>query len=317
MRYALSALLLVACAQTGSDAPDPSRAAAAAAARSVAADPQRAAVATPPEVAARPEPNQGAQAREAAAPSPYRCRVPAIPIPRSRECARGRPYPECKWQMPHATLSGGRYRRWRNTIIEHWWGRPALVSLVLAAADDFERLFPDQVLAVGDLDAPGPRHSTHDRGVDVDLYLLGAMRVENAGGGRYPNNYDGKTEEEIEELRSRVETLARILATCAGGQLRIYYNDEVVIERFHAWYDAQGFEPNEELGRPMQAHNDLHEFHFHMTVPEDLPILERDPLPDGVVDPITRIEAPPPPESAPHLSSMNRRPGDWAAVPRE
>ncbi len=210
--------------------------------------------------------------------------------------------------MPHATLSSGRYRRWRNTIMEHWWGRPALVALVLAVASEFDRVYPEQVLAVGDLDAPGPRHSTHDRGVDVDLYLLGAMRVENAGGGRYPNNYEDKSNEETEELRSRVETLARILATCTGGQLRIYYNDEVVMERFHAWYDAQGFPPNDEFGRPMQAHNRLHEFHFHVTIPEDLPVLEREPLPPGVADPVERIEAPPPPQSAPHLSSMNRRP---------
>ncbi len=143
------------------------------------------------------------------------------------------------------------------------------------------------------------------------------MRVENAGGGRYPNNYESKSDDDVEELRARVETLARILATCSNGQLRIYYNDEVVIERFHAWYDAQDFERNEELGRPMQAHNHLHEFHFHVTVPENLPVLDREPLPDGASDPIARIEEPPPPESAPHLSSMNRRPGTWATVPRQ
>ncbi|MEM9075185.1 MAG: hypothetical protein AAGE52_42195 [Myxococcota bacterium] len=249
--------------------------------------------------------------------SPYQCTVPAIPIPRPRECVRGRSYPRCKWQMPHATLSDGRYRRWRNTIVEHWWGRPALVSWILASTDDYERIFPDQVVAVGDLDAPGPRHRTHDRGVDVDLYLLGAMRVENAGGGRYPKNYEGKSDEEVEALRERVETLARILATCSQGQLRIYYNDEVVIERFLAWYAEQNFPASDEFEAPMVAHNDLHEFHFHVTIPEDLPVLPRADLPEGQGDPIAPIEAPPAPGSAPHLSSMNRRPGDWAAVPRE
>jgi len=310
VRLLVLAWLLLACSDPGSDEP-PSQA------------PPPARVTDSNDAPAQPEaletPSQATQPpAEPTRPSlPYRCRVPALPIPRSRACVRGQPYPRCKWQMPHATLAGGRYRRWRNTVVEHWWGRPALVSLILAAADEFERAYPEQVLAVGDLDAPGPRHSTHDRGVDVDLYLLGAMRVENAGGGRYPNNYEGKSEAEVEELRSRVETLARILAACTNGQVRIYYNDEAVIDRFLAWYDAQGFRPNDELGRPMQAHNRLHEFHFHVTVPEDLPLLEREPLTEGRADPIAPIEPPPPPNSAPHLSSMNRRPGDWAAVPRE
>lgn len=191
------------------------------------------------------------------------------------------------------------------------WGRPALVTTILAVADDFERIYPDQVLAIGDLDAPGPRHSTHDRGVDVDLYLLGAMMVENAGAGSYPKNYEGKSDDEVEELRQRVETLARIYATCTHGQLRIYYNDEVVLQRFNEWYDQQRF-PESPLGEPMVAHNELHDFHFHITIPEDLPV---HPLPSGVEHPRAEIEPPPPPESAPNLSSMNREPGQWAAVP--
>ena len=62
----------------------------------------------------------------------------------------------------------------------------------------------------------------------------------------------------------------------------------------------------------MRAHNDLHDFHFHITIPEDLPV---HPLPEGVEHPRAAIEPPPPPESAPNLSSMNREPGQWAAVP--
>ena len=245
----------------------------------------------------------------------YRCQVPPLPIPRPRECKRNRSYPECKWQIPHATLVQGRYRRWRNTIMEHWWGRDHLVSYVLAVADDFHRAHPEQVLAVGDLDAPGPRHQTHDNGVDVDLYLLGAMRFENTGGGRYLSNYEEKADEEIEALRSRVESLAKILAVCANGQLRIYYNDEVIIERFHTWYAKQNYPPNP-FGLPMQAHNALHEFHFHVTILEDSPLLERMPLPEGQDDPIMRIESPPPPDSEPHLSSMSRT-TRWSAVPRD
>ncbi|MCB9601400.1 MAG: hypothetical protein H6721_32145 [Sandaracinus sp.] len=246
----------------------------------------------------------------------FACRAPAIPIPRPRECERGATYPECKWQMPAAPLSAGRYRRWRNTIVEHWWGRPALVTFILSSLDEYERLHPDQVVAVGDLDAPGPRHQTHDRGVDVDLYVLGALLTENAGGGRYPSNYEGKTDEEIEALRVRVLDLAKVLAACANGAVRIYYNDDVVLERFHAWYDAQGFAENP-FGRPMQRHNSLHDFHFHVTIEEDLPVHPMEPLPEGTEHPTARIEAPPPPGSAPNLSSRTRRPGEWAAVPRE
>ncbi len=252
-----------------------------------------------------PGPSNGPTTDERAEPERSACVVPAIPIPRPRECVRGDGYPDCKWQMPHATLADGRYRRWRNTIMEHWWGRPALVSFVMAAAHRYHERFPDQVLAVGDLDAPGPRHQTHDNGVDVDIYLPGAMIVENAGGGRYPNNHDGKSPEEIEATRQRVEGLARDLATCANGAVRIYYNDDVVLERFHEWYDAQGFDENP-FGRPMQKHNHLHDFHFHITIPEDLAVLPRGELPDGETDPIQIIEEPPDPNSAPNLASRNR-----------
>ena len=252
----------------------------------------------------------------AEAEAPARCEVPAIPIPRPRECRRGRSYPECKWQMPHATLSDGRYRRWRNTIMEHWWGRPSLVTAILGTAHRFHESYPEQVLAIGDLDAPGPRHRTHDNGVDVDLYLLGAMMVENAGGGRYPSNHEGKSDEEIEALRERVLELAKSFAVCTGGKLRIYYNDEPVVERFLAWYELQGYDPAP-FETPMRTHNALHEFHFHVTIAEDLAPLPVPELPEGTEHPIARIEEPPPPGSAPHLSSMNREPGMWARVPRE
>ncbi len=146
------------------------------------------------------------------------------------------------------------------------------------------------------------------------------MMVENAGGGRYPSNFEGKSEEEIEELRRRIEILARVLATCANGHIRVYYNDDIVRDRFHAWYDAQHFFPegeSNEFGRPMQGHNHLHDFHFHITIPEDLPLIEQEPLLDGDAHPIAPIVPPPPPESAPNLSSMNRQPGEWGTVPRD
>jgi len=261
-------------------------------------------IATPQPPAATSDEREEVAAEERG-PERAACRVPAIPIPRPRECVRGRGYPQCKWQMPHALLSEGRYRRWRNTIMEHWWGRPALVSFVMAATHRYHERYPDQLVAVGDLDAPGPRHATHDNGVDVDIYLPGAMLVENAGGGRYPSNHEGKSAAEIEEIRERVEGLARVLAECANGALRIYYNDDVVLSRFHEWYDAQGF-PENPYGRPMQKHNHLHDFHFHISIAEDMPVLEREPLAEDSRDPIQVIEEPPDPSSAPNLASRNR-----------
>ena len=186
--------------------------------------------------------------------------------------------------------------------MEHWWARPALIQVLLASADAYERRFPEQVLAIGDLDAPGPRHATHDNGVDVDLYLLGAMITENAGRGRYPDNYENKTEEEVRDLRDRVLTLAKILTTCAQGKVRIYYNDEQVVAEYLAWYAEQGFGESE-FEAPMMTHNRLHRFHFHMTIAEDLPELE---MPE-IDHPFAVIRRPPAPGSAPHLSSMNRR----------
>ena len=82
-----------------------------------------------------------------------------------------------------------------------------------------------------------------------------------------------------------------------------------MLERFLAWYDTQGF-PENPYGRPMRRHNRLHEFHFHISIPEDLAVLEMTPLPDGQTHPTARIIAPPPSSSAPFLSSMNRRPGE-------
>lgn len=195
----------------------------------------------------------------------YRCVQPAIEVPKSEACAEGRGYPDCRWQVPeHDAL----YAIWRNTTPEHRWARPGLVSLVLGAAAEYARRWPGEHLVVGDLDAAGPRHQTHDRGVDVDLYLPDAMMTRNEGGRRYTPNYQGKSRSEVELLRARVMDLARILATCANGQIRIYYNDREIVGPFRAWFEAQGLTSS--VGRPMQRHNRLHEFHFHMTVTEDL-----------------------------------------------
>ena len=262
------------------------------------------------EVEAAPgEPTEGGADEEAppeGASPVIRCEVPALPIPRPRACRRGADYPDCKWQVPLAPRSGGRYRRWRNTIVEHMWGRPTLVGFVLAAADRFHAEVPEQPLAIGDLDAPGPRHRTHDRGVDVDLYLPGAMIVENAGGGQLPSNYEGKSEAEVRDLRHRVLVLAQALAECSAGQLRIYYDDPVVRDEFNAWYRAQGYAANPfgEVAMQIYERNNLHEFHFHVTIPEDLPLLPQAPLADGEEHPESPILAPPPPGSAANLSSM-------------
>ena len=206
----------------------------------------------------------------ASSPNELDCAMPALPIARSPACAEGAPYPACKWAMPGTEGSGGTYRRWRNTIDEHTWGRPALVGVLLGMARAFHERFPDQELLIGDLDAPGPRHQTHKTGVDVDLYLPHTLMVENLGGRRYRDNYRRRTTEEVEAAREKVELLARILAVCTEGRVRIYYNDTTVRDRFHAWFDARGYETP--FGRPMQRHNRLHDFHFHVTIADDTPV---------------------------------------------
>lgn len=218
------------------------------------------------------------------------CRVPPMPIARPAACAAGAVYPECKWAMPDTDQAGGLYTRWRNTIDEHTWGRPALVGVLLATAYAFKARFPNQELLIGDLDAPGPRHVTHKTGVDTDLYLPNTLMVENLGARRYRPNYQTMSNVNIEHARHRVEALARILAVCTEGRIRIYYNDTLVRDRFHAWFDARGM--TTPFGRPMQRHNPLHDFHFHISIAEDTPM---PPMlaPFTGEHPIREIAAPP------------------------
>lgn len=232
-----------------------------------------------------PTPEPAAEPEAAEAPAPYACRVPDVEIPRSRGCAWGLGYPQCKWGLPEPG-EGGDYTRWRLTTRDHWWGRPGLVTFLLATAAEHRRRFPDHELAIGDLDAPGPRHATHRRGQDVDLYLPGRMLVDNPGGYRYPSNYEGKTDEEVAAMRAHVEELARILASCADGRVRIYYNDPPVERSFLGWYAGRGLSTPFEA--PMMEHNDLHRFHFHVTIPEDT-----EPLPVATEAAERQVEAAP------------------------
>lgn len=195
----------------------------------------------------------------------YVCRQPRVEIEQTEGCAEGLPYPQCKWRLPDP--EGDEYEIWRNTTDDHRWARPGLVSLLLTAAAEYRRRWPGEHLVIGDLDAPGPRHQTHDRGVDVDMYLLDAMIARNEGGGRYPDNYEGRSASEVRSLRARCMDLAKILATCASGQIRIYYNDPDLVRPFRAWFDERGYVS--EVGPAMRMHNELHRFHFHLTVADD------------------------------------------------
>jgi len=199
----------------------------------------------------------------------YDCVLPDLPIAHDPRCEQGAPYPACRWELPDDAVANGLYRIWRSTTPDHRWARPGLVTLVMAAAREYQRRWPAEHLTIGDLDAAGPRHQTHDRGVDVDLYLEHAMLDVNEGPHRYVDNYAARSPEDVASLRERVTDLAHILATCAHGRLRIYYNDPEVLRPFLAWFDAHGFVSD--VGPAMTMHNRLHRFHFHMTVPEDLP----------------------------------------------
>ncbi|RZO58311.1 MAG: hypothetical protein EVA89_19420 [Sandaracinaceae bacterium] len=209
--------------------------------------------------------SQGELARPPASED-YVCGQPQLEIEQTEGCAAGRPYPACRWRLPDPP--GELYEIWRNTTDDHRWARPGLVSLVLTAAAEYQRRWPGEHLTVGDLDAPGPRHQTHDRGVDVDLYLLEAMIARNEGGRRYPDNYAHRSRREVRALRARVMDLAKILATCADGRIRIYYNDPDLIHPFREWYRERGLETP--FSHAMRMHNPLHRFHFHLSVPDDL-----------------------------------------------
>jgi hypothetical protein len=214
-----------------------------------------------------PEPEPGPAA---ARPGGYACEVPAVEIPRSEGCEAHEPYPACKWKIPDPE-PGGPYAIWRYTTSQNRWGRPALVTLALAAAREYASLHPGEPVTLGDLDAPGDRHRTHASGVDVDLYLPGRMARENMGKSRWEDNYAGQSKSYVHKCRDRVLDLAKILAACANGRIRIYYNDPPVIEAFLDWFGKQGLVTP--FAAAMEPHNELHLFHFHATIPEDLEVL--------------------------------------------
>lgn len=205
----------------------------------------------------------------------YACLQPALPVVEEAACARGEPYPACRWRLPDEPDANGLYTIWRNTTPEHRWARPGLVSLVLAAAREYAMRWPGEHVTIGDLDAPGPRHQTHDRGVDVDLYLEHAMADRNEPGRGQVDNYYGLSRRAVALHRARVMDLGKILATCSRGRLRIYYADREVVDAFRAWFDAQGL-VTDVAAQAMQMHNALHRFHYHMTVAEDLATLPRE-----------------------------------------
>lgn len=204
----------------------------------------------------------------------FACRVPRHPRRASPKCTPSGDL-ECRVRMPHPDEVGHLFARWRSTSTAHQWARPALVHLLLASAAEYAFLYPGERIVIGDLDAKGPRHNSHDRGVDADLYLPGVMEVENAGARQTIENYPGQPPLVVRMLRARVLTLAKILARCTDGKLRIYYNDPDVRTRFLEWFHAHRLDSP--FGRPMQAHNDLHRFHFHVTIADDVPIL---PVPE-------------------------------------
>lgn len=208
---------------------------------------------------------------EAATSHTTACRLPELEIPRTEGCASNEPYPGCKWQIPDPGAQDPAYAIWRYTTPSNRWGRPALVALALSSAHAYHELHPKEPVTIGDLDAPGDRHKTHAQGVDVDMYLPGRMAAENMGLGRYPDNYKARSASFVRKCRGRVLELAKILAACTQGRVRIYYNDPKVLAPFLEWFGKQGLTTPFEA--PMMPHNELHRFHFHVTIPEDLPVM--------------------------------------------
>jgi hypothetical protein len=102
----------------------------------------------------------------------------------------------------------------------------------------------------------------------VDLYLENALMETNIGGGNYIDTYAGRPSRVVRMLRARVLDLAENLATCANGQLRIYYNDPEIITPFLAWFEDRGLDSG--VGPAMVSHNRLHRFHFHVTIADGM-----------------------------------------------
>jgi hypothetical protein len=239
---------------------------------SVPVEKARPAIADEPPVVDEPPPHAASGSEgQPEDPEAIRCVLPDVNIPLSAGCDDNEPYPACRWSLPDPEKAAGIYEPWRYSTKAARWGRPALVTLVLAAAAEYARLTGGEKITVGDLDAPGERHKTHDRGVDVDLYLPGRMATENKGKGVFTDNYTNSSPALVQDSRAKVELLARILATCSAGELRIYYNDPPVIDSFLAWFAAQGM--STPFDRVMMPHNDLHLFHFHVTIAADLEVL--------------------------------------------
>ena len=198
-------------------------------------------------------------------PAGYACPLPDLDIPETEACALGRPYPDCKWQVPKEADAGGLYKVWWRTPPEELWGRTALVRLVLSSIALFRTQHPDDELYVGDLDAPESSHMSHQEGIDADIYLLRWMEWIQVKDAKYEDNMAWRTPQSKALGRKKVLDLAKALAVCSSGKLQIFYNDPEVLTPFGAWFDASGY--RSPLGPAMTAHNDTHHDHFHVRIP--------------------------------------------------
>lgn len=178
----------------------------------------------------------------------------------------------CRVHLPDPSEVGHLYGRWRSTSTAEQWGRPALVELLLRTAGEYAYLFPGERLVIGDLDAKGSRHTSHDRGIDADLYLPDTMEADNRGRHRVVDTYADLPELHVRMLRARVETLAQVLTECSGGRVRIYYNDAWLRRRFLTWFESRGL--RSPFGRALQGHNETHRYHFHVSLDERVEALE-------------------------------------------
>ena len=113
----------------------------------------------------------------------YACLQPALAVPAAEDCAAGRPYPRCRWQLPDPVELGVPYYRvWRNTTPEHRWARPGLVSLVLAAAREYGQRWPGEPVIVGDLEseqaALTAAYSSEKSAAAIEAWLIANCAVD-------------------------------------------------------------------------------------------------------------------------------------------
>ncbi len=117
----------------------------------------------------------------------------------------------------------GAYEFWGNTPEYQRSGAFSTVKAVVMVAEQWNLLYPDNPMLIGDLDAKG--HETHRVGVDTDLFVRGMLE-------------DGRAQIHGEFT----DNLALAMLLGKAGAVRILLNDEAVAKTYNHWAKANNIE---------------------------------------------------------------------------